>query len=195
MSQNHTTSDGILGQNQINHTTLNTVCQNHGNAPWYSNFGAQKTICNLARTFPRAYATSPKQTRVCFVIHSLHHCSDPYWYFFLWYFWAACRTSNLHHKLTHQASNMTSSSRFPSSSSSGFPSRTTLYIILPTISPFGLDGNHDGVWLPQQIGTLRIQWHHVTLSILTPFKHHVTLPLWHQGQRADQNQHKVFLLM
>ena len=23
------------------------------------------------------------------------------------------------------------------------------------------------------------------------FKHHVTLPLWHQGQRADQNQHTL----
>ena len=26
---------------------------------------------------------------------------------------------------------------------------------------------------------------------LTPFKHHVTLPLWHQGQRVDQNQHTL----
>ena len=25
----------------------------------------------------------------------------------------------------------------------------------------------------------------------TPFKHHVTLPLWHQGQRVDQNQHTL----
>ena len=48
-------------------------------------------------------------------------------------------------------------SRKSSSSFSGLPSRTTLCIILPTISPFGLDGNHDGVWFPQQIGTLRIQ--------------------------------------
>ena len=29
---------------------------------------------------------------------------------------------------------------------------------------------------------------------LTPFKHHVTLPLWHQGKRADQNQHTLPLL-
>ena len=54
-------------------------------------------------------------------------------------------------------------SRMSSSSFSGLPSRTTFCIIFPTISPFGLDGNHDAVWLPQQIDTLRLQWHHVTL--------------------------------
>ena len=41
-------------------------------------------------------------------------------------------------------------------SSSQFPSRTTHYIIFPTISPFGLDGNHDGVLSPQWIDTLII---------------------------------------
>ena len=30
-------------------------------------------------------------------------------------------------------------------------------------------------------------WHHSFSS----FKHHVTLPLWHQGQRVDQNQHTL----
>ena len=59
MSQNHTTSNGILGRDQINHIALNTVSQNHGNAPWYSKFGAQKVIRDLVHTFPRAYATSP----------------------------------------------------------------------------------------------------------------------------------------
>ena len=51
-----------------------------------------------------------------------------------------------------------SSSQFPSrtTSSSRLPSRTTHCIIFPTISPFGLDGNHDGVWSPQQIDTLII---------------------------------------
>ena len=58
MSQNHTTSDGIPGGDQIDNLALNTMGQYHGNAPWYSNFGAQKTIRDLARTFPRAYATS-----------------------------------------------------------------------------------------------------------------------------------------
>ena len=53
MSKNHTTSSGILGRNQINHTTLNTMCQNHGNAPWYYKFGAQKGIRDLGRTYCR----------------------------------------------------------------------------------------------------------------------------------------------
>ena len=59
MSQNHTTSDGILGRDQIDNPALNTLDQYHGNAPWFSNFGAQRGIRDLARTFPRAYATSP----------------------------------------------------------------------------------------------------------------------------------------
>ena len=59
MSQNHTTSDGIPGQDQIDNQALNTMGQYHGNTPWYSKFRAQKGICYLARTFPRAYATSP----------------------------------------------------------------------------------------------------------------------------------------
>ena len=78
MSQNHITSDGIPGQDHIDNPALNTMSQYHGNAPWYSNFGVQKTIRNLARTFPRAYATFPKKTCVCFVTNNFHHCSGPY---------------------------------------------------------------------------------------------------------------------
>ena len=78
MSQNHTTSDGIPGRDQIDNPALNTMGQYHGNVPWFPKFRAQMTIRDLARTFPRAYATSPKQTRVCFVIHTLHHCFVPY---------------------------------------------------------------------------------------------------------------------
>ena len=59
MSQNHTTSDGIPGWDQIDNQALNKMGQYHGNTPWYSKFGAQKGIRDLARTFPRAYATSP----------------------------------------------------------------------------------------------------------------------------------------
>ena len=78
MSQNHTTSDGIPGRDQIDSQALSTMGQYHGNTPWYSKFGGQKGIRDLARTFLRAYATSPKQTRVCFVTHTFHHCSGPY---------------------------------------------------------------------------------------------------------------------
>ena len=59
MSQNHTTSDGIPGRDQVDNPVLNTMGQYHGNAPWYSNFGAQKGICDLARTFTPACATYP----------------------------------------------------------------------------------------------------------------------------------------
>ena len=59
MSQNHTTSNGIPGRDQIDNPTLNTMGQYHGNTPWYSKFRAQMTIRDLARTFRRAYATSP----------------------------------------------------------------------------------------------------------------------------------------
>ena len=59
MSQNHTTSDGIPGRDQIDNQALNTMGQYHGNTPWYSKFGAQKGIRDLACNFLRAYATSP----------------------------------------------------------------------------------------------------------------------------------------
>ena len=59
MSQNHTTSDGIPGRDQIDNQALNTMGQYHANTPWYSKFGAQKGIRYLERTFLRAYATSP----------------------------------------------------------------------------------------------------------------------------------------
>ena len=78
MSQNHITFDGIPGRDQIDKPTLNTMGQYHGNNPWFYKFGAQLGIHDLACTFPRAYATSPKQTCVCFVTHTFHHCSDPY---------------------------------------------------------------------------------------------------------------------
>ena len=59
MSQNHITSDGIPGRDQIDNQALNTMGQYHGNTPWYSKFGAQIGIRDLARIFPRAYAPSP----------------------------------------------------------------------------------------------------------------------------------------
>ena len=59
MSQNHSTTDGIPGRDQIDIPVLNTMGQYHGNTPWYSKFRAQIAICDLVRTFPRAYATSP----------------------------------------------------------------------------------------------------------------------------------------
>ena len=96
------------------------------------------------------------------------------------------------------SSRTTSLSRLPSSSSSGLPSRTTLCIILPTISPFGLYGNHDGVY-PHQIDTLIISiiqtpWYSPPLTSREKFRSN-TLPFWHQGQKTDQNQNKVFLLL
>ena len=111
-------------------------------------------------------------------------------------------TSDLHYltgSSRHILSSTTSSRRLPSSSSSGLPSRTTLCIILPKISPFGLDGNHYGVWSPQQIGTIRIQWHHVTLPILWHhYLHSNTMslsPFDIKGEGRIKNHHKVFLLM
>ena len=83
MSQNHTTSDGILGWNQINHTALNTMWQNHGNAPWYYNFGAKKGIHVLGRTYLHAYATWPLKTRVYIVTYYIYHFSSIYWNSFL----------------------------------------------------------------------------------------------------------------
>ena len=78
MSQNHTTSNGIPGWDQIDIQVLNTMGQYHGKNPWFYKFRAQLGIRDLARTFLRAYATSPKQTRVCFVTHTFHHCSGTY---------------------------------------------------------------------------------------------------------------------
>ena len=59
MSQNHTTSDGIPGQDQIDNPVLNTMGQYHGKIPWFYEIRAQIGIRDLALTFPRAYATSP----------------------------------------------------------------------------------------------------------------------------------------
>ena len=64
MSQNHTTSDGIPGRDQIDNTTLNTMGQYHGYVPWFYKFRVQIGIHYLVRTFPRTYATFPLQTRV-----------------------------------------------------------------------------------------------------------------------------------
>ena len=57
MSQNHSTTDGIPGWNQIDSPALNTVCQYHGKFPWFYEFRAQIGIHYLVRTFPRTYAT------------------------------------------------------------------------------------------------------------------------------------------
>ena len=83
----------------------------------------------------------------------------------------------------------TSSSRLPSSSSSGLPSRTTLLHHIANNLPLWT------WWQPRWclITTTNVYIKHN--DILPLFKHHVTLPLWHQGKRADPNQHKVFLLM
>ena len=78
MSQNHTTSNGIPGWDQLDIQALSTMGQYHGKNPWIYNFRVQLGIRDLARTFPRTYDTSPKQTRVCFVSHTFHHCSGPY---------------------------------------------------------------------------------------------------------------------
>ena len=59
MSQNHTTSDGIPGHDQIDKPMHNTMGQYHGKVPWFYKFRAQLSIRELERTFPRAYATSP----------------------------------------------------------------------------------------------------------------------------------------
>ena len=67
MSQNHTTSDGIPGRDQIDNPALNTMGQYHGKNPWFYKFRAQLGISDLARSFPRTYATSPSQTHVCIV--------------------------------------------------------------------------------------------------------------------------------
>ena len=69
MRQNHTTSDGIPGRDQIDNPALNTMGQYHGKAPWFYKFRAQLGIRDLEQSFPRAYVTSPKQTRICFVTH------------------------------------------------------------------------------------------------------------------------------
>ena len=69
MSQNHITSDGIPGRDHIDNPSLNTMGQYHGKAPWYSNFGVQKPIRDFECTFPRAYATSLKLTRVLLVTY------------------------------------------------------------------------------------------------------------------------------
>ena len=37
MSQNHTTSDGIPGRDQIDNQALNTMVQYHGNTPGFIN--------------------------------------------------------------------------------------------------------------------------------------------------------------
>ena len=79
MSQNHTTSDGILRRDQIDNPALNTVGQYHGNVPWFYKFRAQIGIRYLVRTFMRTYATLPLQTRVCVVTYLIHHYSGTYW--------------------------------------------------------------------------------------------------------------------
>ena len=85
MSQNHITSDGIPGRDHIDNPALNTVCQNHGNAPWYYNFGAQKGIRDLGCNYPRAYATWPLKTRVYIVTYYIYHFSGIYWNSFLYH--------------------------------------------------------------------------------------------------------------
>ena len=138
MSQNHTNSDGILERNKINHTTLNTVCQNHGNAPSYYKFGAQKGICDLGRTYLHAYTTWPLQTHIYIVTYYIYHFSSTYKNSFLYHICRYIILTSLAHRLLIIGD---SSSRFPSrpTSSSRLPSRTTHCIILPTNGNCGCD--------------------------------------------------------
>ena len=64
MSQNHTNSNGIPRWDQLDIQALNTMGQYHGKNPWFYIFRAQLGIRDLARTFPRVYATYRKQTHV-----------------------------------------------------------------------------------------------------------------------------------
>ena len=78
MIQNHSTSDGIPGWDQIDNPVLNIMGQYHGYVPWFYKFRAQIGIHYLVRTFPRTYTTSPLQTRVCFVTYHIYHFSGTY---------------------------------------------------------------------------------------------------------------------
>ena len=64
MSQNHITTNGIPGWDQIDIPALNTMGQYHGKFPWFYEFRAQIGIRYLVRNFLRTYATSPLQTCV-----------------------------------------------------------------------------------------------------------------------------------
>ena len=56
ISQNHITSDGIPGRDQIDNPALNTMGQYHGKVPWFYKFRAQLGIHDLSCSFPRTYA-------------------------------------------------------------------------------------------------------------------------------------------
>ena len=86
MSQNHSTSDGIPGWNQIDNPALNTVGQYHGHVPWFYKFKAKIGIRYMVRTFTRTYATFPLQTHVCFVTYLIHHYYGTNWNLFFYYF-------------------------------------------------------------------------------------------------------------
>ena len=82
MSQNHTTSDGIPGQDQIDNPALNTMGQYHGYVPWFYKFRVQIGIRYLVRTFLHTYATSPLQTHVFFVTYLINHFSGAFLCYF-----------------------------------------------------------------------------------------------------------------
>ena len=67
MSQNHSTTNGIPGRDQIDIPTLNTMGQYHGKFPWFYEFRAQIGI--------RYFAL---QTRVCFVTYHIYHFFGTY---------------------------------------------------------------------------------------------------------------------
>ena len=145
MSQNHITSNGIPGRDHIGEPSFNTMGQYHGSYPWFYKFRALFPIRDLARYFPCAYATSSRKIRVCLETYSFHHVLAHTDIPSIITFCTHCRYIRFTSFNKFIKSRTTLSSRLPSSSSSGLPSRTTRCIILPKISPFGLDGNHDGV--------------------------------------------------
>ena len=134
MSQNHTTSNGILGRNQINHTALNTVCQIHGNAPWHVIF----RVHTLLSLFKPVYAL----WHTIFII-ALALTGIPF-----------SITSALLCRYIRFTSLTNRTSQFPSriTSSSRLPSKTTLCIILPT--SFHWEASEEGPWALLGI------WHH-----------------------------------
>ena len=120
MSQNHITSDGIPGQGHLDESLPNTMGQYHGGYPWFCTLWALFLIRYLARYYPCAYATSPRQIRVCLETYSFHHRFSTCWIPFFIAFYTHCRYISFSSS-RHILSSTTSSSRLPSSSSSGLP--------------------------------------------------------------------------
>ena len=65
MSQNYITSDGIPRRGHLDESLANTMGQYPGGYPWFFTLWALFPLRDLERYFPRAYATSSRQIRVC----------------------------------------------------------------------------------------------------------------------------------